>query len=145
MGTNLSKWDHRFLRIVDEVKSWSKDPSTQCGAIIVRPDRSMVSYGCNNFPHLIGDDGRLNNRPVKYEIVVHAETNALLFAHESVKGYTMYVNTMPCCRCGVNIIQAKIAIVICRPPSEDYISRWGDSVKRTLDLFDEAGVSIFWE
>jgi len=132
--------------MVDEVTSWSKDPSTKCGAVIVRPDRSIVSYGYNGFPFSIGDKPkRLNDRPLKNELVVHSETNALLFARESVEGYTMYASTVPCCRCAVNIIQAKIAKVVCRPPSVDYLDRWGDSVERTLDLFKEGGVICYWE
>ncbi len=144
--SNISRWDARFLRIVDEVTSWSKDPSTKCGAIIVRPDRSIVSFGYNNFPAGIGDKpSRLNHRETKYELVVHSETNALLFARENVEGYTMYASTVPCCRCAMNIIQAKIAKVICRAPTANYISRWGASITRTMDLFKEGRVICFWE
>lgn len=146
MGLDLSRWDKRFLAIVDMITSWSKDPSTKCGALIVRPDRAVVSYGYNNFPAGIMDTAeRLNDRPTKYELVVHAETNALLFTHESVEGYIMYVSAVPCCRCAMNIIQARIAKVICRPPTDDYLSRWSDSVDKTLSLFQEAGVMCYWE
>jgi dCMP deaminase len=156
MGPNISKWDERFLRLVDEITSWSKDPSTKCGALIVRPDRSIVSYGFNGFPAEIGDKPmRLNHRPTKYELTVHAETNALLYARESVEGYTMYVNTVPCCRCAVNLIQAKIARVVCRPPTEDYqrlrkgagiIERpWRESIKKAAALFKEGRVLCYWE
>jgi len=146
MGPNISKWDERFLQVTDIVASWSKDPSTKCGAIIVRPDRSIVSYGYNNFPALIGDKPkRLSHRPTKYELVVHSETNALLFAHEDVTGYTMYANTVPCCRCAMNIIQARIARVICLPPTSDYLARWQESVDKTVALFKEARVLCYWE
>ena len=141
----INHWDERFLRIVDEVTSWSKDPSTKCGAIIVRPDRSIVSYGFNGFPSRIGDrPRRLNHRPTKYELVVHSETNALLFAHEKVEGYTLYANTIPCCRCAVNIIQAKIARVVCHAPTADYLKRWRESVDKTLALFKEGRVQCYW-
>ena len=141
----VNHWDDRFLRIVSEVTSWSKDPSTKSGALIVRPDRSFVSYGYNNFPARIGDKpSRLNDREIKYAIVVHAETNALLFAHENVEGYTMYGNTVPCCRCAVNIIQAKIARVICNAPTKDYLSRWGESMNQALALFKEGRVQCYW-
>jgi len=146
MNYMMTKWDERFLRIVDEVTSWSKDPSTKCGAIIVRPDRSIVSYGYNNFPAKIEDTSkRRYHRPTKYELVVHSETNALLFARENVEGYTMYASTIPCCRCAMNIIQAKIARVICHRPTADYITRWAESIKQTLILFEEGRVMCVWE
>lgn len=146
MGFKLTKWDKRFLTFVAEVTSWSKDPTTKCGAVIIRPDKSIVSYGYNGFPFSIMDlPSRLNDRPLKNELVVHSETNALLAARESVVGYTAYTSTIPCCRCAVNLIQAGIKVVVCFAPSEDYATRWGESIKRTLALFEEAEVQIGWE
>jgi hypothetical protein len=37
------KWDRRFLGLAAEVAGWSKDPSTQVGAVIVRPDRRFLA------------------------------------------------------------------------------------------------------
>jgi dCMP deaminase len=145
MALPTEKWDERFLKIADEVSSWSKDPSTKCGAVIVRPDRSIVSYGYNGFPAAIRDTPkRWKHRPTKYELVVHAETNALLFAHGRVKGCTMYVDTVPCCRCAVNIIQEKIVRVICRPPTADYRERWQETMDKALALFREGRVYCYW-
>lgn len=141
MGHKVTKWDKRFLEIVTIVTSWSKDPSTKCGAILVRPDRSIVSYGYNNFPARIGDKpARLLDREIKYELVVHSETNALLFAREDVTGYTMYCSTVPCCRCAMNMIQAGISRVVYFAPSADYLDRWAQSVNRTLAMFAEARI-----
>lgn len=139
----INHWDRRFLVLVKDVTSWSKDPSTKHAAVIVRPDRSIVSYGYNNFPAGIKDTPeRLNDRPTKYELVVHAETNALLFAREDVKGYTLYCDTVPCCRCAVNIIAAGIVKVVCFAPTADYCSRWADSTNKALDRFAEGTVII---
>ncbi len=139
--TIATDWDRRFLKMADMVATWSKDPSSKFGCVIVRPDRSIVSYGCNNFPRGVKDTKeRLNHRPTKYELVVHSETNALLFSNEDVRNYALYVTTVPCCRCAVNIIQAKIGRVVYWEPTPDYLSRWGDSVEKTIDLFEEAGL-----
>ena len=44
------------------VSTWSKDPSTQIGAIAVK-DKRLVSTGYNGFPRNIEDlDERWNNR-----------------------------------------------------------------------------------
>lgn len=49
-------WDLLFLKMVDELASKSKDPSTKCGAMIVRPDKSICSMGFNGFPKGMSDD-----------------------------------------------------------------------------------------
>lgn len=78
-------WDDRFLELATVISSWSKDPSTQVGAVIVDDDNRVISIGYNGFPKGIKDDHRLSNRDLKYEMVVHAEANALLFANAPVK------------------------------------------------------------
>jgi len=34
----LARWDKKFLDLCGTVEKWSKDPSTQVGAVIVGPD-----------------------------------------------------------------------------------------------------------
>lgn len=36
----MDKWDQRFLELAKVVSTWSKDPSTKTGAVIVRPDKT---------------------------------------------------------------------------------------------------------
>ena len=74
----LDKWDQRFMDLANFVAAWSKDPSTQVGAVIANPHtKRVVSMGYNGFPSGVGDhDHRLENREIKYEMIVHAETNA---------------------------------------------------------------------
>ena len=49
------KWDKRFLRIAQEVSSWSKDPSKQIGAVATLDNR-IVATGYNGFPSSIDDN-----------------------------------------------------------------------------------------
>jgi deoxycytidylate deaminase len=57
--------------------AWSKDPSTQVGAVTVGSKKEVLSQGFNGFPRNINDtDERYNNRATKYKFVVHAEMNA---------------------------------------------------------------------
>jgi deoxycytidylate deaminase len=44
------KWDLRFLELAKLVASWSKDPSTQTGAVFVGRDNGIISVGYNGFP-----------------------------------------------------------------------------------------------
>lgn len=84
---NQAKWDRRFLKIAREVATWSKDPSTQVGAVIVDPDQRVVSLGYNGLPCGVSDSrDLLDDRVAKYATVIHAEQNALLFAARPVAG-----------------------------------------------------------
>lgn len=134
------KWDRRFLELAKLVSTWSKDPSTQCGAAIVRPNNSVASVGFNGFPQGMSDADELYaNREIKYSRVVHCEVNALLFAREPVNGYTLYT-TGPCCdRCAVQMIQAGITRFVAYT-APDMIARWGEAFKKTFSYYDEAAV-----
>ena len=52
--TELNKWDERFVRIAFEVATWSKDPGTKVGAVLVA-DRRIIASGYNGFPQGIED------------------------------------------------------------------------------------------
>jgi dCMP deaminase len=123
------------------VAGWSKDPSTKVGAVIVRPNRTIASVGYNGFPRDVGDDpDRYGDRTIKYELVVHAEANAILHAGEPVRGYSMYIwPFMPCSRCAGLIIQAGIQVVV---SVEDENPRWQQSFDRTRMIFAEADVRL---
>ena len=111
-------WDVRFMRLAREVSSWSKDPSTKVGAILVR-DRRIVATGYNGFPRGMLDDFRLEVRDLKYKRVIHAEMNALLFAGpDGARGATVYIYGMrgPCNNCTKHMIQAGIRKVVCCGP-----------------------------
>src|ERR1051326_2813900 len=49
------KWDRRFLELAKHVSSWSKDPSTKVGAVIVDANRRVVATGYNGFPRGVED------------------------------------------------------------------------------------------
>jgi len=137
----LSKWDKRFLKLSNEVASWSKDPSTQVGAVITK-DNHVVSLGFNGFPRGMRDDAYLyEDREVKYERVIHAEVNAILNAHRSVKGCTLYVNRPPCAHCALNVIQSGIIRVVAEViSSKEFLSRWQNSMLKTRAFFEEAEI-----
>jgi len=140
-------WDRRFIGMAALVASWSKDPSTQCGAVIVRPDKSVASVGFNGFAKGCSDDPELYaNRELKYERVVHAEVNAILLAREPLTGYTIYTyppNYGPsCARCSSHIIQAGIKRVVHVLDTSDFAMRWKASIEIGLDMYREAGVEV---
>ena len=126
------------------VASWSKDTSTQVGAVIVDADRRIVSVGFNGFPRGCDDSPELYaDRERKYRRVVHAERNALLFACRSIKGCTLYTTPFPpCAPCAAMFVQAGIARVVAPSPSPGLAERWGAELAEAASLFAEAGVQL---
>ena len=37
------KWQERYLDLAEEISKWSKDPSTQCGAVAVGDKGQILS------------------------------------------------------------------------------------------------------
>lgn len=106
------KWHKRYLEVASLISTWSKDPSTKVGAVIVR-DNYIVATGYNGFPQGIEDSPeRLNNRQTKNRFVMHAEMNAILQAGEKCKGATLYCTHIPCARCMNPIIQSGIQKIV---------------------------------
>jgi len=137
------KWDIRFIVLAKHVASWSKDPSTKVGAVIVRPDRTVASVGYNGFPRGCDDSPELYaNRDEKIGRVVHAERNAILSAYERLHGYTVYCTFAPCDGCAGEIIQAGIRRVVAPVTPDALMQRWGVSLTRAATMFAEAGVQF---
>lgn len=138
-------WDRYFLTVAEAVSTASKDPSTKVGAVIVRPDRTMASFGYNGFPRGIADtEERLNNRETKYGLVVHGEINAILTAREPLHGYTLYTWPFITCKnCSLLVTQAGIRRAVAPQLPDHLKERWAQSVAEAARIYDEAGVA--WE
>lgn len=137
----MTDWNRRFLSLAEHIAQWSKDPSTQVGAVIVDPSRRIISTGYNGLPQGVDDtDNRLHTREIKYEMIVHGEINAILFAKQDLLGSTLYTwPFMPCSRCAGIVIQSGIKTVVA--PLNDS-PRWKDSFQLSQTMFAEAGVQL---
>lgn len=140
-----TKWDYRYLDLARLVASWSKDPSTQTGAVIIRSNNTVCSVGFNGFPRGVDDSPEIYaDRKEKYQRVVHCEMNAILNAREPVEGYTLYTwPFLTCDRCAAHVIQAGIQEVICPKCPPELEERWGDSFVRSRDMYEQAGVEVY--
>jgi len=138
---NSIKWDERFIELAKLVGSWSKDPSTQVGAVIVDNDHRIISIGFNGLPKGVKDsEDKLNDREEKYNIIVHAEANALMFASKSLVGCTIYTwPFQPCSKCAGLIIQSGIKRVVSVIHTDE---RWKKNFSIAYDLLREAGVEV---
>lgn len=143
----MDKWDGRFLRLAALVASWSKDPSTKCGAVIVR-EKHVLGMGYNGFPPEIPDDPELlNDRPSKYARVIHAEMNAIFDAYGKgldTKGATLYTwppGLSPSCdRCAAHVVRAGIRRVVHYYQENEASRRWNPET--SLQLYREAGLEV---
>jgi dCMP deaminase len=135
LKTDQKTWDLRFLRLAQEISTWSKDPSTKVGCVIVNADRRPISFGYNGFPRGIPDQTEiLNDREQKYKRVLHAEQNAILFASTNdLTGCTVYITHCPCSQCVASLIQLNITRVVTIKQA-DFEQRWKDNIAVTLEL-----------
>lgn len=139
----IDKWDGFYLGMAQYIATASKDPSTKVGAVIVRPNNTVISVGYNGFPRGMSDAPELyEDRETKYSRIVHAEMNAILNAHGPVDGCTLYCTFIPCDRCAVFVVQAGITRVVSPEPSPELAERWGPSLAATRAIFQEAGVMM---
>ena len=136
------KWHIRFLELADCIASWSKDPSRGVGSVIVSPMRQVLATGYNGLPRGFEDHPDRLQRPVKYDLIVHAEMNAIIqCARNGVSpvGATLYSSFSPCIHCSLSIVQAGIKRVVTRAIArgdED----WNDSIDKSVVLFEEVGI-----
>lgn len=145
MLINPVKWDRRFIELCHHVSSWSKDPSTTVGAVIVDDEHNVRAIGYNGFPRGIKDDGRLDNRETKYPMIVHAERNAIATCAKlgvRTEGCTLVCTHMPCSVCCGDIIQAGIKCVVVESSNSDFDSRWLETNQLAIDMFKESGVKL---
>lgn len=137
----MNKWDERFLKLAEEVATWSKDPSTQVGCVIVDPDTlRIMGLGFNGFPRGMCDHKELyEDRETKYSRTIHAEVNAVLNSSRT-EDCTAYVTAPPCTNCALVLIQSGIVRVVARRPTSDLLERWADSIEKTKGFFAEVEV-----
>jgi dCMP deaminase len=140
-------WKEYFRGIAHQLKLKSKDRYTQIGAVVVGSDNQIVSTGYNSFPRGINDiiDAR-QERPEKYYWFEHAERNSLYNAAligVSTKGCTMYLTCgIPCSDCARGIINSGIKKIVCERVGGAVGNLWDEHAKRSIEMFNEAGVKI---
>lgn len=139
-------WNDYFLSIAEAVATKSKDPITKVGAVIVGPDRQIVSTGFNGFPRNIEEVDWRWQRPIKYNFVVHAEMNAIYNAARHgipLRGCHIFITGLaPCSKCAMGIIQAGIESVLGAAPAPGPSGKWEEDAILANDLFREAGIQL---
>lgn len=140
------KWHRRWLQLARHISTFSKDPSTKVGAVIIDKNNKLVSIGYNGFPKDVEDTTeRYLDKKIKYSMIVHAEQNAILNTNVDLQDCTLYVYPTlmkgACCNeCAKSVATKGIKNVVYykTEPNE----RWTDQGKTTLTMFAESNVKI---
>ena len=137
----LSVWDTRFLQLAELIASWSKDPSTKVGAVLVGKDRREIAVGYNGFPARVPDTPEwLADRETKRLLIQHAERNALDNALFNLAGATLYCTMYPCNECAKSIVARGVNRVVTRPPMPR--EPWMSSSSAAAKIMSIAGLQV---
>lgn len=140
-----SKWAKRYLKMAELVATWSKDPSTQVGAVVVGDDMQILATGYNGFPRGLCDDEHLyEDRSTKYPRVRHAEANALDCTSRELCRFTkavLFVTHPPCPQCAGQIIQSGVTKVVTKASTPEFFERWDDT---GIKMLEEVGIDVIF-
>lgn len=138
----------QYMEIAYATSRFSKDESTQVGAVIVGPTNEVRSLGYNGAPRgcRADEDSRGITRPEKYFWYSHAELNAITNAARvgvPLDGSTIVVTHPPCMDCARAIVQAGIKQVVAARPAAEFAERWIEHTRRVQTLFSECKVGYY--
>jgi dCMP deaminase len=125
-------WHTYFMDIAEVVKTRSMDPKLQVGAVLVSlKDNRIISTGYNSVCANMDDSNvDWSNREHVKTIVVHAETNAVLYAQSKFEDSILYTTTSPCMGCLKLLSATKIKKVVYKREYSDF-----DQVKNLCNYF----------
>ena len=145
-------WDRKFIKMAQFIaEEFSKDDSTKVGVVIVGPDHEIRTTGFNGFPRGIDDENPdYWVRPLKYDIIEHAERNAFYNATrmgQALKDCTMYMNfePIPCTDCARGTIQVGIIRIV--GPNIKFPGRgeqWEKDLQTAGGMIQEVGIEQMW-
>lgn len=144
----MDKWDKRFMKLAEEVSTWSScfRANRSVGAVIVL-DKRILTTGYNGAPAGIltcrekclcmrDEANIISGQKQEYCYAVHAEQNAIIQGAKlgvSLNGSTLYCTNQPCSICTRMIINSGIKKVIYKYPYPDEFS---------IKLFNEANIEL---
>lgn len=130
--------------------TYSPDPSTQHGAVVLNEEYNILSSACNRFPPGVKVTEDLLERQKKYLYIEHAERAAIYnyvkcVLEDVAKGekpaYAMVVTWPSCTDCARAIVMSGIKVLI-RSIHDDIPERWKDNFDMGTDILQSGGVEI---
>ena len=108
--------EEKYMGLAFMYASFSKDPNSQIGAVIVTSDNELLGLGYNGPPAKYNDQELDWSRPNKYNHIIHSEINAIKHSNrDKLKGSTIFVTAKPCASCMLDIVDAGIIKVMYFP------------------------------
>ncbi len=140
----LAQYDKSFLRQAYEYAyKFSKDPSTQVGAVLVK-NGVILTSGVNGFPPGVAETEERWQRPLKYDFAEHAERRCIYDAARkglSTAGTTMYMPWFPCPECARAINLAGIEELVGHKSMIDMDQeRWAEKLGIAMVILKESRV-----
>lgn len=145
--------DSRYMGLAWMHAAFSKDPSTQVGAVIVSGDNFPLGSGYNGPPRLIDDNSFSWATPLredrdkfsKYDVMVHAEINAIDHCcGADLTAATLYCTAMPCGNCMLEIVRKqfkKVVYMDFKSHGNSMLSSTG-YYERSMEIAKLAGVKV---
>lgn len=126
----------------------SPDTSTQIGTLLESAS-GVVQWGtlaCNDWPPGWFAYPEHLERPLKYQLIEHAERGAIFKAAKygiPLKGGTMYATWAACADCARAITSSGLARLVRHyPPLDEATERWLESITIGDQIMKAAGVEI---
>ena len=131
-------------------QSYSKDTSTQLGAILVQIHAGVVGWGVNGLATGISDKESRWCPPEKYDYIEHAERNVIYKCAERgicTTGLIMYCPWYACADCARAIIQSGISAVVGHEDIYKHVNkRWKKSTDVGIAMLKEAKIETrLWD
>lgn len=122
MNENRPGWDKYFMNIAEVVKTRSLDKKTQVGCVLVSlKDRRIISTGYNSLKSGMNHNIiNWDNREEVYNLIIHAETNAVLYAKSNYEDSVLYTTLSPCQSCIKLLSATGIKKIIYKTEYKDY-------------------------
>jgi dCMP deaminase len=140
------RWHTRYLTKAFESAAFSKDRSTQVGAILFHPEtRATLLSSYNGMVRGMNDDDeKFHERPLKYAVTEHAERNLLYFAARHgirTDGLGIATTFYPCADCARGIVQSGLTQLVTVEPDWNH-ERWGESFKVAQLILDAGEIEV---
>lgn len=143
-----NKWMNYFFNIAQAIKTASKDPSTQVGALLVDHETNRImATGYNGFPAGVLETYQRWERPTKYSFVCHAEMNCIAAAARfgiKIDQCDLYVTLHPCVDCAKLVAAAGIKRIFYIDDGSDQSKddNWRKLLNYAKTIFAESHIEL---
>ena len=146
MLQNPSEEDMHYMHLAVGYCNSSNDLSTHNGAVLLSKDGQYV-LAKNGIPEHWGIKAtreRLEQRPLKYNVIEHAENGSVFAAARSgikTEGATVYCPWYACSRCAIALVCSGVSRIVGHTGMlERTPDRWLEDVRLGFQMLQEAGV-----